>query len=146
MKVLTFGEWVAQERELRKLTKTECAKRAGITPQRWAQIEYDLSNRSDGSPPQISRKSVEKVALGLGVPVSEALRAAGFMPDVVAEPRLVYEREDVQELLSGYLGTPDEIKPASLAAVLALRDSAIKGRDKYTVGKRIPEEVTEPEI
>jgi len=79
---MTFGQWVRDQRESRRMTKTECAQRAGISVQRWAQIEADESSSKAGGIPQPSRKTAERVALAFGIPLSAALEAAGYQPDL----------------------------------------------------------------
>jgi transcriptional regulator with XRE-family HTH domain len=79
--ILTFGRWTKQERERKRMTKTECALRAGVSIQRWAQIEYDESNRRDNKPPRIERETVEWVARGLQVQVDEAMIRARLLPE-----------------------------------------------------------------
>jgi transcriptional regulator with XRE-family HTH domain len=83
--VTALGEWMRERRERARLTQTECAHRAGFSPQRWKQLESGESRRGDGKPTQVSRDTVEKIAVGLGAPVSEALQVAGYAPDSMQE-------------------------------------------------------------
>jgi transcriptional regulator with XRE-family HTH domain len=77
--MITFGEWVTAQRESRGLTKTECARRAGFSAQRWAQIEQATRRREDtAGVPRVHQTTAQRVAHALGVPVTEALRAAGY--------------------------------------------------------------------
>jgi transcriptional regulator with XRE-family HTH domain len=74
----TFGQWIKSIRESKRMSKTECAKRAGVSTSRWWQIETDESRRKDEEPPRIERETVAWVAVGLDVPLNEALKIAGY--------------------------------------------------------------------
>lgn len=74
----TFGEWVRETRERRRMSISECATAAKISWPRWQKIEEDEPRRQDGSVPQRRREVVQMVARALGARESEALQAAGY--------------------------------------------------------------------
>ena len=78
---LSFDEWVSEKRRVEKLTMTECAKRAGVSVQRWQQIEVPPARKSEGFT-QPRREVVSYVCNALGVPLSEGLAAAGYTSDM----------------------------------------------------------------
>lgn len=80
--VLEFGEWIVQQRWQKRLAAKQCAKAAGVSPQAWSEWETGKSRNKGENPPQPRRDTVQKVAIGLGVPLSEALIAAGYAPTV----------------------------------------------------------------
>jgi transcriptional regulator with XRE-family HTH domain len=65
---MSFGEWVRKQRG--KQVMAECARRGGMKPPQWARLE------KEGKHPR--RETIEKVALGLQVPLDTVLEAAGF--------------------------------------------------------------------
>lgn len=65
-----FGMWVRLEREVRHLTATECARRAGMKLTAWSRMERTVKN------PQ--RDTCAAVAVGLGMEEAVVLRAAGY--------------------------------------------------------------------
>jgi transcriptional regulator with XRE-family HTH domain len=92
----SFGKWVESQREAKNLSKTICAKRAGMKVQRWAQIEYDESRRKDNSPPQPTRNTCAKIAAGLDLPLSIVLDAAGYVDQDDSDP--LFDEQHRQEL------------------------------------------------
>jgi transcriptional regulator with XRE-family HTH domain len=95
--LLDFNEWIVEQRLQKRLDAKECAKTAGVTPQAWSEWETGRSRRKDERPPQPRRDTVRKVALGLGVPLRDALMAAGYAPDTeTLEPFLDDLSPDLQ--------------------------------------------------
>ena len=66
-----FGTWVRETRLAVGLSEAECARRAGMSPQRWNTMERTVKHPE--------RATAEKVASILDVPVEEALQAAGYL-------------------------------------------------------------------
>jgi transcriptional regulator with XRE-family HTH domain len=73
-----FGKWVREQRLSRRMTVTECAERAGMTHSQLSRLELCMVRQKDGSPSQPTRKTVEKLAVALNIPLSEALLAARY--------------------------------------------------------------------
>lgn len=74
----TFGEWVRETREQRRMSIAECARAAHISWPRWKNIEEDEPRRQDGTIPQRRKEVVQMVARVLGAREDEALHAAGY--------------------------------------------------------------------
>jgi|SRR5579884_2907909 len=66
-----FGEWVKQTRIAKGLSEAECARRAGMSAQRWNRMEKTVQHPE--------RATAEKIATTLDVPIEEALQAAGYL-------------------------------------------------------------------
>jgi transcriptional regulator with XRE-family HTH domain len=81
MQTQTFGQWIRARRQTRGWTITRCAERADMKWQAWQRLENDEPRRRDGSLPQPTRRTVERIAHALDVPRAEALRAAGYLAD-----------------------------------------------------------------
>ena len=69
-----FAQWVREQRLARGFSTSECAERAGVKQPVWSEYE---SEANSGQP---RRSRVEKVALGLQMPIDEVLVAAGLLP------------------------------------------------------------------
>ena len=69
---MSFAEWVENARLARRMTKIECADRAGVSLPVW--IEYE----NKGKKAQPRRATVLKIAAALGVSEKDALEAAGY--------------------------------------------------------------------
>jgi len=67
-----FGAWVREERISRKLRQAECARRAGITPQRWNKIERDVE--------KAELRTYQHVSRGLDMGLDSIM--ARFLPGV----------------------------------------------------------------
>lgn len=70
MQPINFGTWMRATRRAKELTQTECAKAAGMKVQQW--------NRTEKTVRRPERATVEVIAIGLRVPVAEALIAADY--------------------------------------------------------------------
>jgi len=77
----TFGEWLVRTRKKQGLTQLQLASRVGVTKQYISNLERDAPHGISGARPTPSAKVVKKIATGLDVPESEALRAAGYYPE-----------------------------------------------------------------
>lgn len=119
---MTFGKWVETERERLGLTKTECATKAGVSVQRWAQIEYEAPTRKDEKPPRPTDKTCERVAVGLSLTLDEVLTAAGYSVETDAE-----EADVPRKFKAYYTGLPPEGK-AAIDATLEAMWKAYKGQ------------------
>lgn len=73
----SFGEWVQCTRLDRGLTKAECARRAGVSLQRWSEIETKRPRRTNHGSAGVQLGTAVQVARALDVPEREALVAAG---------------------------------------------------------------------
>ena len=104
-----FGAWIAQQRDAKKMTITECAKRGGVAVPVWQRYETSDPGR------QWRRKTVEHIALALGVPVAEALAAAGFATQQPTDLPI--------ELINAYLRVPADQRPRFLRTVSSVADS-----------------------
>jgi len=77
---MTFAEWVTMRRKAAGLSQIEAAERASVHQTVWS--DWENNNR------QPQKKTVEKIAVALGVPRAEALEAAGYQAapiDIPAE-------------------------------------------------------------
>lgn len=74
-----FGQWMAAQRGGRSISYY--ARKANISWQRWNKLEKGISNRQDGGPPELERKTVIKIADALGRPHNEAFQAADMPPE-----------------------------------------------------------------
>jgi len=73
----SFNAWVREVRLSKRLTQTECAKRAGMLLSHWNQYEIKDAKRT--------RATVEAMARGLDVPAEVALAAAGYLSNPALE-------------------------------------------------------------
>ena len=101
-----FSDWVAKRRTEQRMTMSECARRVGITPSRWQQIEVPIAGKS-GAPVQPRRDVVEYVCKALGEPLTEGLRAAGY----------AYEKEPQDTTIQVFF---DNMNPDGQQALLAI--------------------------
>ena len=136
--MITFGEWVTSQREAKSLTKTECARRAGFSAQRWAQIEQPNRRREAvQTSPSVQLSTVKRVAQALDVPASDALRAAGFTNAVLPQ--------DEPTVVAYYNALPHQVQEDVLEMLRVLyrrhnRDSHRKSiRDITVRGHRLPQ-------
>jgi transcriptional regulator with XRE-family HTH domain len=67
---VTFGEWVKEQREARGLRPAECARRAGLSAQRWSNLEAKSKRPY--------RDTCVSVAKGLGMLLEDVMAAAGL--------------------------------------------------------------------
>src|ERR1041385_1670403 len=75
---LSFGEWLRERRRELNLTTVECAKRSGMPQSVWSRLESGESRSRTGAPPRPSPETCRKIAQGLGVPLLEVMKAAGY--------------------------------------------------------------------
>lgn len=81
-----FSQWVTETREAKKLSKSECARRADVKFATWH--DYETVDRPK------DKATVEKIADALGAKRSEALSAAGYQsskPDIPAELETIWQ-------------------------------------------------------
>jgi transcriptional regulator with XRE-family HTH domain len=78
MALRNFGIWVRETRIAKGLSAKECAARIGVSTKFWERIEEEGRNQGDGSVSHLHRSTVDRFALGLDVPSTEAYAAAGF--------------------------------------------------------------------
>ena len=121
---MTFGQWMRETREAKRLGVVDCARRAKMVHSQWVKLENDEPRRSDGTAPQPRRVTVERVALALDVRVDEALRRAGYLPD---EPELTREPFD-DDLPPNAQRVVDELKGDLAAAHRVLSDEEYRAR------------------
>lgn len=78
----TFGAWLRRRRKAMGLTVQQAADRCGVTKSYVSALELDRSNgpRQEYAPP--SKKTVDRIADGLGIDKREARIAAGYLPSV----------------------------------------------------------------
>lgn len=82
-----FAAEVHRRRETLGLSANEAARRAGITGQRWLQIERGYELRQGYKiPANPTRRTAVKMAQAIDWPVAEALQAAGFDLPATTEP------------------------------------------------------------
>lgn len=95
---MSFGQWLSQQRKLCKLSLEDLASKTSYSRGYIHRLEQDSPHGVTGALPQPSRKIVIELANALGVPISEALREAGYY----------YEEDHVitedQERLIAYYG------------------------------------------
>lgn len=98
---MTFGEKIKHLRDMRRLSASECAKRAGITAQVWSDIEHDRSRRDPPETPRYRQRTLDAIALGLDVPVSAVMKL--YYPEMPDRWRLdiVTENQGVVNIPSG---------------------------------------------
>lgn len=82
---MDFGRWLYTRRREAGLSQEVLARRAGCSKNYISRLERAIRHPVTGAPPQPSRKIVEGIALALGVHPAEALRAAGYLPEVEVE-------------------------------------------------------------
>jgi transcriptional regulator with XRE-family HTH domain len=75
---ITFGKWLADNRERSRKTQGEVAKQAGVSVSYVSGLEREEPVTRDGRPRQPRRDKVEALAKAVGGDVNEALRIAGF--------------------------------------------------------------------
>jgi transcriptional regulator with XRE-family HTH domain len=78
-----FGAWVREERLARKMRQAECARRAGIAPQRWNHIEKHVE--------RAEMVTLQAVSRGLEMGMDAIL--ARFHPEVAASVPIGTELE-----------------------------------------------------
>lgn len=72
----SFGAWMRETRESRRMSAVECAEKAGMKAPVWSNWENDRSRRRDGLPAQPRRETLIAIARALEVSVEEAAAAA----------------------------------------------------------------------
>jgi transcriptional regulator with XRE-family HTH domain len=74
----SFAKWMAERREELKITLDVLEERTGVRKQHLSALERAAPHSLTGKPVIPKRKTVEKIANGLGADLSEALAAAGY--------------------------------------------------------------------
>jgi transcriptional regulator with XRE-family HTH domain len=76
-----FGNWLRQRREALGLSKAECARRAGLSAQRWSQLELRSEQPSGNSLHRVLRAigSDGHEEVGLQMPPLNASLAPSFL-------------------------------------------------------------------
>jgi transcriptional regulator with XRE-family HTH domain len=120
-----FGDWLRRTREARGFSLRGLADRAGITHPTISQIE----NHKTGA----TRDMVRKLAEGLGVPASDAVRA--WLEDDTQEGgAITYVTDpDVAELVEAYEGAADRDKELVKTLLAKAREME---KEKSVGGKR----------
>lgn len=140
----TFGQAVQAQRERIGWSIARAADQAGWKWPRWQRIEQDEPKRHDGSPPQLRRETVLKVALAISWAPEDALIAAGYTPNVNqdnSDPNVVrdltYELTDHEhdELVSSVAGVPPDLRPSVIATIKALTKAVRDGMEPTTLGR-----------
>ena len=73
---MTLGAWMRHTRKAKGMKIAHCARIAGMTGSQWGSLESDRPNPSRGCPPKRHRRTLSKIARGLGVLVRDVRRAA----------------------------------------------------------------------
>ena len=84
----SFGEWITSKMYEGIMLGTECAGRAGISPQAWSDYVSDRSQRKNGKPRRLHPDTLEKIAIGLNLQYSEvesAYRSFARFPAIKPE-------------------------------------------------------------
>ena len=128
---MTFGQAVQEQRERIGWSIARAADQAGWKWPRWQRIEQDEPKRHDGSPPQLRRETVLKVAQALSWNPEDALNAAGYATTSLTETSegegdsLTYDPSDADEdgvVLRFYHGINPILRPKALAILKTLMD------------------------
>lgn len=107
----TFGEWLKRTRKKQGLTQQQLADRVKVSKQYISNLERNARHGTSGAKPTPSAKVVKRIATGLEVPESEALRAAGYYPEEAEiDPRQT-------QLLSYFLELSDNERDDALALI-----------------------------
>lgn len=127
-----FATWLRDTRERRGLTTQALADKAGLT-----QPYVSMLEKKDRKP---SRRAAAQLANALEVDPSEALLAAGFVPDDPHDLPPVIRREltqDQEELLDAYEGLPDTVQESYLENILRVaREMRKNSPSKDDYGRR----------
>jgi transcriptional regulator with XRE-family HTH domain len=110
-----FGDWVRTTRLDRGLTKTECARRAGLSVQRWSEIESRRLRRANHASAGVQKATVLQVADALEVSRETALRAAGL-----SEHSTVTETHTQPNIVHYFNELPRDVQEDVLEMVRAL--------------------------
>lgn len=129
-----FGKWLEAKLAQKEMTQVELARRIKKTRE---QIRRIINGESG-----TRRETAEAIAIALGVPTRDALKAAGYdyveMP--TEETELTYEpSEDEDEVISYYRGISEYLRPAALAQLRALYEADKKraaSEEPTTFGER----------
>ena len=106
----SFGEWITSKMYEGIMRGTECAGRAGISPQAWSDYVSDRSQRKNGKPRRLHPETLQKIALGLEMGYGEvegAYRKYARFPAMKTEdtpaikpPRRMQGELDLHDMLS----------------------------------------------
>lgn len=114
-----FGEWLRGNRKAAKLSQVQLAARATdqgfpVTDAYVSMIEREYDKNKKGQPTRVNQDLVVAFAKALGVPIDEALLAAGYAPtQQTTRPRTIPELIAALERLGiespqMYGGLPDD--------------------------------------
>jgi transcriptional regulator with XRE-family HTH domain len=103
--MLTFGEQLREKRKQARMTLDAVADGSGRSKTYIANLENNKPHPVSGAEPQPSREAVKDIAVAVNWNINEALRAAGYTPDIdpdtFPDPRSSsYHDDDI----------PDELK------------------------------------
>jgi transcriptional regulator with XRE-family HTH domain len=106
-KMNAFGSWVREERLSRRMRQADCARRAGITPQRWNHIEKHVN--------EAGLTTLQSVARGLDMGLDAIL--SRFHPGAITTVPIGTELEALSLML------PPDKRPHFWRAVRQLAET-----------------------
>jgi len=78
--VISFGKWLFDKRQEKRLTQTQLGERAGISTSYISTIERAQRHSTTNAVPRPSEDTVERLATALDIDLDEARIAAGYLP------------------------------------------------------------------
>ena len=106
----SFGQWVTSKMYEGIMRGTECAARAGMSPQAWSDYTCNRTQRKSGRPRRLHPETLQKIALGLEMGYGEvegAYRKYARFPAMKTEdtpaiepPRRMQGELDLHDMLS----------------------------------------------
>jgi len=83
--VLSFGDWLKQEREARRLSIRDVARLSRSSATYLSNLENNIPRGKDGSPPRPSRQKAIAIAESIGASTEEALLASDRVPAAASQ-------------------------------------------------------------